>query len=140
MFAPGSLENSQNQDVEMQELAELCEIDDLDEPESRNPYHRIVRVLTQLRQLSLTISNFDRIIAFLGEPTLEFQRLIRRKDHRALIILSYWFAIICQLSLWWARKRLRNEYLAICIFLERDSTDLRVKRLMEYPGRVCGYV
>jgi hypothetical protein len=124
-------------------LVELCEIADVltdpDTSEKCTPYHKIVRFLLHLRELSPTIANFDKIIAFLGVPTPEFQRLIRKKDPRALVILSHWFTIMFQVPLWWVTRRVKNECMAICMYLDRNCTDPRVARLMEFPKRICVY-
>jgi hypothetical protein len=63
---------------------------------------------------------------------------LEAKDHRALLLLAYWFAKVCNTSVWWLDRRATLECQAICLYLERYSTDVVVHDLLEFPRAKCG--
>jgi Fungal specific transcription factor domain len=135
-------------------LADLCEIKDDDNVDS-NPYHTPLRLLAPLLRLrgqrercaKLRTATeqeeewgaeFTKLITFPGRIRPEFLALLRAKDHRALLILGYWFGLASGLKQWWIRGRAKSEGIAVCIYLEREG-DKKIKGLLPWVGRQCGY-
>ncbi|OAX85614.1 hypothetical protein ACJ72_00028 [Emergomyces africanus] len=118
-------------------LAELCNIDETTTEES-NPYQWPLRMLSPLLDLEPS-KNFTKITAFMGRLLPKFTSLLQRKDPRAVLILGYWLAKMCQENHWWMHPRVHAECVAVCMFLE-NSPDPRILKLLEYPAEHCGYV
>lgn len=85
--------------------------------EGRNPYLSAVTALSELFRLDLDPSDFLPHLYFLSVLGPEFRALLRQKDERALLLLLYWYAKICDRRLWWMWKQSWTEGLAICEYL-----------------------
>lgn len=119
------------------EWVDLCEIDARSTVEN-NPYHAPVRLLAPLLNIEPGIHTFSKLVPFMGRIRLEFFQLLQSKDPRALLIISYWFGMMCSVEQWWILDRVRSEGIAICMFLE-GHPDPRIRALLECPARACGY-
>ncbi|RHZ45117.1 Zn(II)2Cys6 transcription factor domain-containing protein [Aspergillus thermomutatus] len=120
------------------ELADICGIDDTATEES-NPYLWPLRMLTPLLQAERSIKSFSKYTNFMGRLLPSFWAQLAKKDPPALIILSWWLALMDSVRLWWAENRVRSECAAICMYLE-NSEDPRILKLLEFPAEVCGYL
>lgn len=118
-------------------FAHLCDIDDASDNEN-NPYHRPLRALSALLQLEFTSRNFAKFIYFLKMLSGSYGRLLEEKDPRALLILSYWFAMLCKIDQWWIQDRVRLECKAVCMYLENND-DPRIINLLRFPAEACEY-
>ncbi|PYI02747.1 hypothetical protein BO78DRAFT_390031 [Aspergillus sclerotiicarbonarius CBS 121057] len=78
---------------------------------------------------------FDRSLGFICSMEEEFLHLLHQKDEVALVLFTYWLCHMVGLNLWWFSKA-SDECRAICCFL-KNSVDLRVQALVDYPLRVC---
>lgn len=61
------------------------------------------------------------MVRFLSFPVLmrpQFKALLKEKDARAMLLLAYWYAKVCE-SQWWIKTRAILECTAICRYLER---------------------
>jgi hypothetical protein len=67
-----------------------------------------------------------------------YRNLLLEKDPRALLILGYWFAILCKLNQWWIDDRAKLECRSICMYLEHND-DHRIVGLLEFPAEACEY-
>lgn len=78
-------------------------------------------------------------MAFMGRLAGPFQDLLVALDNRALMIVLYWMALLSELDLWWARRRITIEAHAIIQYLEYDSSRL-VQDMLRLPKSVlmCG--
>lgn len=76
---------------------------------------------------------------FMGRLEPPYLDLLLRKDPAALLVLSWWLALMCKVDEWWAETRVRSECTAICMRLE-NSEDPRILRLLEFPASCCGYL
>ena len=78
-------------------------------------------------------------MAFMGRLAGPFQDLLVALDNRALMIVLYWMALLSELDLWWARRRITIEAYAIIQYLEDDSSRL-VQDMLRLPKSVlmCG--
>lgn len=138
------------------EFAELCEI--TAESDESNPYYAPLQHIAPILKLILSPDDtceslrrrHDALINrsqaelgcsslnFIGNIATSFIDLLRKRDARALLILSYWYALTYQLNLWPVMTRAKTECTAICIFLE-TSPDPRIREMLEFPAKMCGY-
>jgi hypothetical protein len=102
-----------------------------------NPYHAPLRLLAPLLRIDAGIPTFGKLITFMGRIRPEFYDLLRTKEPRALLILGYWFALMCGVKQWWIIGRVRSECIAICTFLQHID-DARIGALLRFPASVCG--
>ncbi len=104
--------------------------------------HRYFHVLRRLCRL-LQIDPDDNS-AFLQHMQLvdgmspQFVRLLNTLDTRALMLLSYWLALLCAKDCWWSLVRAKNDCWAICEHLEQQGDELLWK-YMDFPAEACGY-
>ncbi|KAH8698653.1 hypothetical protein BGW36DRAFT_149419 [Talaromyces proteolyticus] len=123
-------------------LADLCEIDDATTP-ATNPYHWHVQLLSRMLMLKPfdRPDNYNVFVTWMGQILPEFITLLRGKDERAMLILSWWMALMCAMASFqvWIHARIVPECRAICMYLEQNSTDAEILRLMRWPAQACGY-
>ncbi|PLN84590.1 hypothetical protein BDW42DRAFT_199367 [Aspergillus taichungensis] len=121
-------------------LAALCNIVSEDDTESNNPYVWPLRMLTPLLALERSPRSFHHYCNFMGRLMPEFYERLRKRCVPALVVLAWWMALMLAAAgeVWWLGPRLRAELLAVCMFLE-GTTDERVRRLLGFPARACGY-
>ena len=115
----------------------LCELDEESTAEN-NPYHAPLAGLSALLGLEASQAMFTKLVSFIGHIKGEYRELVKAKDHRALLILSYWLAQMGRLDIWWMQKRMQFECRAICSYLERQA-DPRILELLEFPALASGY-
>lgn len=118
-------------------FADLCDIDNFSSSKN-NPYHGPLRVISALLQLEFTSKNFAKFVFFLRMLRGEYANLLQKKDPRALLILSYWFAILCKVDQWWIHARAMLECGSVCVYLENNE-DPRIVNLLKFPAEACGY-
>lgn len=118
-------------------FVELCGLDETSTGEN-NPYLLPLRSISALINLDLSSASFGKLITFIGRVKGDYLALIQMKDPRALLILSYWFGLMCMVDQWWVHNRVRLECRAICAFLENHG-DPRIVRLLEFPMLACGH-
>lgn len=112
---------------------QLCGLDASSTAEN-NDYHRILRLLTPILRLEPDVNNFAKLFSFAGRGWLNLKPLLLRKDHRALLLVSYWFALLHQIDQWWLTVRAKTECQAIVEYLSQSSEDVNLHRLLEYPA------
>ena len=113
-------------------FVDLCELDDHSTSET-NPYHTIVRLLAPLLQLKPAPGNFTKLIAYSGRTWRHFRPLLFRKDARALLLISYWFALMRQVDQWWIANRAKTECVAIVNYLCQLG-DPKITALLPFPA------
>ncbi|KAI1190775.1 hypothetical protein F5B17DRAFT_385767 [Nemania serpens] len=84
-----------------------------------NLYYAAAKLASELFQLDLDEENFLMHIYFVRALDAPFRDLLIRKDEKAMLLLLYWYAKICDRRLWWLWKRSCIEGLAVCRYLER---------------------
>lgn len=119
-------------------LADLCGINESSTVEN-NPYLWPLRMLTNLLALERTKDNYQKYYNWMGRLEPEYYDCLLRKDPPALVLLSWWLALMCIVEEWWIETRIRSECTAICMKLE-DSQDPIVLGLLEFPAQCCGYL
>jgi hypothetical protein len=121
-----------------EEFVKLCDLNENSTPEN-NPYHLPVRLLTPLLKLERRAENTFKFIHWFAAVDDKFATLLQKKDHPALLIFSYWLAMLCDLNQWWCDDRAKRECYAICMVLSESSSE-DILRLLDYPAKACGYV
>ncbi|KAF7896642.1 uncharacterized protein EAF01_009045 [Botrytis porri] len=103
-----------------------------------NPYYL---TLISLQRILNIECNRSAMLSFLGVLTSmspEYKILLKMKDPKALLLLSYWYAKVWRM-VWWVERRAVLECQAICIYLDRyHGDDLLIRELMLFPKRECG--
>lgn len=126
-------------------LAALCGIVSEDDSEANNPYVWPLRMLTPLLALERSPRSFHHYCNFMGRLMPDFYDCLRRRRAPALVVLAWWMALMLAAAgeVWWLGGRLRSELVAVCMFLEGreggEGGDERVRRLLGFPARACGY-
>jgi len=82
-----------------------------------NPYHTAVHILSRLWTTECNDTNIMKFFAFTQNMTPEFKALLEARDAKALLLLAYWFAMVCK-GPWWLSRRARLEGKAICLWIE----------------------
>lgn len=104
----------------------------------RNVYSPYVDQIAALLPLNACTANMGQYLPFIASLQPDFMGLLRGKDPRALLILAWWYALVCPLEQWWLAGRVRTECAAICIYLMQNCTPA-IARLIEFPASRCGY-
>ncbi|PYH98162.1 hypothetical protein BO71DRAFT_447373 [Aspergillus ellipticus CBS 707.79] len=118
------------------ELADLCGIDETTTAET-NPYHAPVRMLTGVLALERGMKSFGAYAGLMGRLLPDFFEKLMQKDPPALVILSWWLALMHGTELWWVQTRARSEIAAICWYLGSDED---VVRRLEFPAACVGEI
>lgn len=122
------------------EMIELCALDAKSNTYN-NPYYGAASTLAQSLNSDCMISTFLNFMAFTGDMPPDYAQLLERKDPRALLLLAYWYAKVCQYQIWWIRPRVTIECQAICIYLERHYPhETSIQRLLQYPKMMSGSI
>ncbi|KAF4629536.1 hypothetical protein G7Y89_g8614 [Cudoniella acicularis] len=118
---------------------QLFELDDSSTPQN-NPYLSAIKILVPLFLLNVECdrASIVRFLPFVGRMEPRFKALIESKDARALLLLAYWYAMVCK-SVWWLERRANLECQATCIFLERyHGENELIQELLLFPKAKCG--
>ncbi|PWY91250.1 hypothetical protein BO70DRAFT_89043 [Aspergillus heteromorphus CBS 117.55] len=118
------------------ELADLCGIDETTTA-ATSPYHAPARILTGLLSLERGTQNFGPYTGFMGRLLPDFFEKLIQKDPPALVLLSWWLALMHGTEMWWVHMRARSEIAAICWYLGGDEG---MVRLLEFPAECVGEI
>lgn len=110
----------------------LCGLDE-NSTSDTSPYHRIVRLLTPVLKLPPAEENFATLFAFLGRTWPDFKPLLLKKDPIALLLLSYWLALLRQVDQWWLRTRAKTACAAVVAYLQ-CSESAEIRALLPFPA------
>ncbi|MCJ1388762.1 hypothetical protein MMC18_001611 [Xylographa bjoerkii] len=104
---------------------------------NNNPYYAAASSIAQVLDLTCGYTISMSFMMFIMKMQLEYKHLLARKDPRALLLLAYWYAKICQYEHWWVLERAVLECQAICIFLERFyGNDTNMQKLLKFPRTI----
>ncbi len=119
------------------DLTKLCDLD-ASSTIDKSPYYATASALAQVLNVDdkfLTIMNFLQFINFMRP---DYRRLLELKDPRALLLLAYWYAKVCQTQQWWLWHRAALEGQAICIYLGRNyQHEADIQNLLQFPSISC---
>lgn len=110
----------------------LCELDEFS-TSHENPYHKILRHLTPLLEMKVNPENMNKIFAFGGRMHKVFRPLVIQKDVRALLLLSWWLALLRQVDEWWVKAWARTSCRSVVAHLS-SLQDPKVQALLVYPA------
>jgi len=105
-----------------------------------NPYYAAVYTLASLFPIKCDQSTIGQFLSFIIHMKPDFKRLLEQKDPRALLLLAYWYAMVCH-SMWWLTRRATLECQATCLYLERyHAGEIAIQELLQVPKMQCGLV
>ena len=110
----------------------------LDQPCETNPYYETLHILGKILPMECNQQTLLHFLGFMSHVDISFRTLLEMKDHRALLVWAFWYAKVCNTSLWWMHRRAIVECQAICLYLERNSTDTTILELLDFPRARCG--
>ncbi|KAF6804628.1 C6 finger domain-containing protein [Colletotrichum musicola] len=87
-----------------------------------NPYWTATEALASCWGVPTDPNPREAVVPFLGFITRlnpRFRTLLERRDERAMLMLAYWYARVCDRRFWWMWRRAVLETRAICEFLAR---------------------
>lgn len=122
------------------QMLNLCgyTADATEEDLKNNPYTPPLTQLNALMPLERTLPNLLKYLRFMAAFDKRFFNLVSVNDPRALLIMSYGFAFMCEIDLWWTQPRARRDCWAICSYLD-NSGDEAIRALLGFPAGACGY-
>lgn len=119
------------------DFVELCRLDESCTWEN-NGYQKAVRSLVPLVDLPFTAENMLKFIAFTAMMDPRYKALLKGKDPAALVILSWWYALMLE-GHWYLAKRAMLECKSICKYLARTCSDSAlVQKMLDFPRTKTG--
>ncbi|KAF4981482.1 hypothetical protein FZEAL_2725 [Fusarium zealandicum] len=104
-----------------------------------NPYHVAASLLAQLIPREINGNTVVEFLSFLTQLDPRYRKLLEEKDHRAMVLLVWWYAKAARHKSWWMQRRSIVEGQAICIYLDRHCGHVEdIQELLEFPKRVFG--
>lgn len=120
------------------ELLVLCNLDNI-LTIGGNPYYGAASTLGQAWSTDDIQIIFINFFCFITTTSPEYRTLLEQKDHRALLLLAYWYAKVSQTHQWWALPRAMLECRSICMYLDRYAgRDRLIQELLQYPRTIYG--
>jgi hypothetical protein len=119
------------------ELIELCRFK---KPirQDINPYLAPACFLAQIIDLECDGQNLALFLGFFGRMQHDYKQLLKNKDSCALLLLTYWYAKMCQYRQWWVWRRAVLECQAICKYLRlHHSDDDNILKALPFPETIC---
>lgn len=118
----------------------LYGLDAISNPDN-NPYRSAAVALAQLLNIDCKISIIQSFLGLIGDIRPDYKRLLMHKDPRALLLLAWSYAKVCQHQRTWVVRRAGLECQAICIYLERYYRhEYNIQELLHFPKTMCGIV
>ncbi|KAK1634794.1 hypothetical protein BDP81DRAFT_53220 [Colletotrichum phormii] len=120
-------------------FAELFNL--VEDPTHANPYFTAAASLAACWRVSSPAAAADPdsielvkpFMGFISKLDPRFRRLLEEKDERAMLLLAYWYARVCDRKHWWMWRRAVLETRAICEYLEEKWRGRWEVRLVEFP-------
>ncbi|KAK6603239.1 C6 finger domain-containing protein [Botrytis cinerea] len=130
-----------NGNVDLSSLpTRFVELFDLNEYSTvnNNPYYLTLTSLQHILSIECDRPAMLSFLSFLTTMSPQYKFLLKMKDPKALLLLSYWYAKVWSMA-WWVERRAILECQAICIYLDRyHGEDLLIQELLLFPKRECG--
>jgi hypothetical protein len=120
-------------------MTELFNLDESSQS-SHNPYRIAVPIILSLMGIDLNENTVFQFFRFSAELKSDLRRLLFIKDPRALLLLAYWYAMVCT-GLWHMQRRATVECQSICIYLEKYHADDHILlELLHFPKTKSGHL
>ncbi|ATZ51082.1 hypothetical protein BCIN_06g05210 [Botrytis cinerea B05.10] len=130
-----------NRNVDLSSLpTRFVELFDLNEYSTvnNNPYYLTLTSVQHILSIECDQPAMLSFLSFLTTMSPQYKFLLKMKDPKALLLLSYWYAKVWSMA-WWVERRAILECQAICIYLDRyHGEDLLIQELLLFPKRECG--
>jgi hypothetical protein len=119
-----------NFDLDLSEVPDTwIEVFNLTNPWCLVAFGQPIAILRELRLVEPRNINLCKNLLFVWKMSVQFRALLRKREKRAIWLFGYWFGLLCRYQgAWWCEECSKENYLAICIFLDRSH-------LAEQPGR-----
>ncbi|KIW12660.1 hypothetical protein PV08_09938 [Exophiala spinifera] len=122
------------------ELATIFEVFSFSSSSTNHPYLQTLRRLCRL----VAIDPEDELallqyVQFVEGISSQFLHLLNSLDTRALLLVSYWLALLCAKDCWWTRARALNDCRAICEQIEQAADKSLWWKYVDFPAAACGY-
>lgn len=127
-------------DARFRDLCAFCDAGPDSNGNNDQHYRPYLVLLATFLHVVPCTSTMARYLPFISSLEVDFIDRLRVKDTRALLILAWWYALICPLPQWWLAVRARTECVAICMFLELTEASPDLQELLDFPARRCGYI
>jgi len=116
------------------ELISFCNLDTAS-TSNNSPYYTVASGLAQVLNIEgPEITIILRFLSFISNMQPSFKEPLKAKEPRALLLLAYWFAVICKIDVWWLSRRAILEGQATCLYLEREiGYDINIQTLLRFP-------
>lgn len=118
-------------------LHTLCEVP-FDPSCNENPYLQPLKRLCQLIHSDESHQAIGRFMAFIGKLPDQFIQLVLQRDPKAMLLMTYWFALICRIDQWWIVRSATLKCREFCASLDKVA-DLQIRALLKFPASRCGY-
>ena len=109
-----------------------------DSSSCNNAYYSTLRSLVSLLADYPEGTSLTLLMAVVHRFKPVFYQLILSRDLRALLLLSYWLGLMCNVHLWWVSSRARSECFACCKYLDVSGDDI-IRGLLSFPAKCCDY-
>ena len=118
-------------------IARFCNIDETSTSEN-NPYFDFVQLLGPLVIREPCQKYLPLYVRAVGGISNAFVDLLESQDHKALLLLAHWFALMCSIDQWWCVRRTRLGCRIMCKILSQELDDNDIK-LLALPAWACGF-
>lgn len=120
------------------DMLRLCGIHKNASNLQRNSYWQALQSLAPLMLVERCTNNLIKYLSCLAGFNKKFFAKAQVNDHKALLILAYWFGLMCSVKFWWTGPRVYRDAIALCMYIEEHGNQ-RVRALLEFPAQACGY-
>lgn len=102
-------------------------------PLESNPYYMPALCISMMLELDCQELTGPIFWSHIANLHYDFGKLVIKKDARALLLMAYWYGMICKAK-WWTRRRALLEGQSTCCYLERNfAHDRAIQELLEVP-------
>lgn len=109
-----------------------------DEQYSMNPYFEpIKRIMSRIVGGKMDGTSISCLFSLISKLSPAFMDLLERLDPKAMLILSYCFALLLEVPQWWTVSTARNACRRIVTYLYKTS-DYDIQIFLQYPAAQCG--
>jgi hypothetical protein len=118
-----------NFDLDLSDLPDAwIKVFNLTDPRCLDAFGLPIAIVRTLRLVEPRTANLCKNLLFVWKMSVQFRSLLCNRDERAVWLFGYWFGLLCRYQrAWWCEKCSRENYFAICIFLDQ-------LHLAEQPG------
>lgn len=102
-------------------------------------YQSTLQSLVPLLALEPSTISLTQLMAIAHRWDQSFYQSVQAKDLHALLLLSYWLGLLCEVNVWWVSSRAVSECFACCEYLDARG-DHSTRELLGFPAQRCNYL